>query len=210
MLRFLVAVCVVVSAASFSATRAQAAPIIHGENSLDGLGNYDLLPDTPGQEIQIFVRGNDPVQGMNFNIQIADGGPAAGGSVAGPVISAVDILTNTIFKDNNTGLGSASSVLEPQVAFFSTTTGSGTVAASGLLATVTLDTTGFFAGQSFDLVISQTVNNPTNFGPITPTAVDGTLTIIPEPAGLLPVAGSLILLLRCRSRRAAPRQGDAA
>ena len=191
-------VCLIGMVILLAAAVAPAAPIIHGANSLDGLGNYHLLPDTPDQQIQIFVRGGDPVQGVAFNIAIADGGPDAGGSVVGPMITAVDILTGTIFDGNNTGLGSAAGVLAPQIAFFSTTTATGTVPAEGLLATVTLDTTGFAAGQTFDLIVSQTVNNPTMFGAVTPTVLDGTLTMVPEPIGLLPVGG-LLLLVRRRS-----------
>lgn len=177
-----------------------AQPVIHGPDSPIALGVFELQPDTAGQSIEISVRGGQMVQGLNLNLQIADGGPEAGGAIDGPAIQSVDILTDTIFASNNTGLGSGNGVLVPQVAFFSTTTSSGTVSADGLLATVLIDTTGFFEG-TYDLVLSQTVNNPTNFAStdpaLTPTIVDGQITIVPEPATLLGLAvGGLVLACR--------------
>jgi len=72
------------------------------------VGDHVLLPDMEDQQIQIFVTPDDPitpefVQGLNFNIQVADGGPEVGGVVDGPVISDVDIITGTIFEANNLG-----------------------------------------------------------------------------------------------------------
>lgn len=192
---------------------AAAAPIIHGPENLNALGTYRLLPDTPGQEIEVFVRpdenttadsgetADDEVQGVNFNIQVGDGGPEAGRSDDGPVITAVDLFTGTIFEGNNTGLGSGAGVLVPQVAFFSTTTASGTVTADGLLATVTIDTTGFFPEDGpFGLVLSQTLNNPTNFGTVSPEITDGQIVIVPEP-GTLALFGLAGVALLHRSRR---------
>lgn len=185
---------------------ATAQPVVHGENSSSVIGTYQLWPDTSDQAIKIFVSGGQSVQGLNLNLQVADGGPEAGGSIDGPTIQSVDIFTGTIFDANNTGLGSGNGVLAPQVAFYSTTTQSGTVSAEGLLATVWIDTTGFFDG-SFDLVLSDTVNNPTNFGStdpdLTPTIVDGQITIVPEPATMLSLGlGGLALAMGRRHVRA--------
>ena len=202
---------------ALAVTAAHAEPVLHGPGNPDALGTYELLPDTPGQEIEIFVRpdenltpdageiADDEVQGVNLNIQIGDGGRDAGGSVDGPVITGVDLFSGTIFEGNNTGEGSGNGVLVPQVAFFSTTTGSGTVKADGLLATVTIDTTGFFVGDGpFDLILSQTVNNPTNFGPVNPEVTDGTLAIVPEPTSIAVFGLTGLALLR-RSRRGVRR-----
>lgn len=181
---------------------ASAQPVVHGVSSDSAIGTYELLPDTPGQTIEIFVSGGQAVQGLNFNLQIADGGPEAGGSIDGPVIESVDLFAGTIFQSNNTGLGSGNGVLVPQVAFFSTTTQSGTVSADGLLATVLIDTSSFFEG-SFDLVLSETVNSSTNFGStdpdLTPVIVDGQITIVPEPVTMLSLGiGSLALVVSRR------------
>ncbi|NJL30124.1 MAG: hypothetical protein HC898_00015 [Phycisphaerales bacterium] len=185
-------------------TLADAQPIIHGPSSATGLGNYNLLPDKPGQTISILVKGGQAVQGLNFNIQIADGGPAAGGSILGPSITAVDILTGTIFAANNTGNPQGNGILVPQVAFYSTTTASGSVAAQGLLASVTLDTTGFFAG-TFDLILSNTINSSTNFASmnpaLSPTIIDGSITLVPEPMSLMIVIGAGLMMQGRRSRR---------
>lgn len=110
------------------------------------VGEHDLLPNTPGQAVFIFVRGGDPVQGVNLNAQVEDGGTelaAFGGSIDGPAISNVDIITGTIFAGNNNG------PVNPELAFGvdfrqlelrTTTTAAGTVAADGLLATLIIDT----------------------------------------------------------------------
>ncbi|WP_428388471.1 hypothetical protein [Mucisphaera sp.] len=159
---------------TLTAVAAEAAIVLRGSSEVDRLGTFTLLEDTPEQIIEIYASSDaEPVQGLNLNVQIGDGGPEAGG-IDGPSITTVDLFTGTIFEWNNTGLGSASGVLIPQIAFYSTTTASGTVPADGLLARITIDTTGFFSDDGpFDLVLSQTLNNPTNFGPVTPTIIDG-------------------------------------
>src|SRR5687768_3460768 len=120
------------------------------------VGNHELLPNTAGQTIQIHVSGGDDVDGLNFNAQIGNGGPEVGGT-DGPNLTA-DIINGTIFAGNNTGQQDPGSV--PQVAARTTTTGQGTVDAQGVLATLTIDTTGFFTG-TFDLLLSNTLNEDT-------------------------------------------------
>ena len=68
------------------------------------VGNHDLLPNTPGQMIQIFVSDLGPLpnngqglQGENFIMDINHDTPGGG------IITAVDLLTGTIFDGNNTG-----------------------------------------------------------------------------------------------------------
>ncbi|MCP4309516.1 MAG: hypothetical protein GY788_32500, partial [bacterium] len=39
------------------------------------VGTHYLLPDTPDQIISIYVHGTDEVSGMDFNVQVANGGP---------------------------------------------------------------------------------------------------------------------------------------
>jgi hypothetical protein len=56
-------------------------------------------------------------------------------------------------------------------------------------------------------VLSDTVNNPTNFGStdpdLTPTIVDGQITIVPEPATMLSLGlGGLALAMGRRHVRA--------
>jgi hypothetical protein len=144
------------------------------------IGDHELQPDQPAQEISIFVSGGLSVQAVEFNLQVADGGAALGGQVAGPAIAGIDISSGTVFGGNNLGTDDADG-LHPdryaQIEWRSTATESGSVIADGLLATVQIDTSGFFAG-TWSLVARDTINGPTRF-PFTPTAViDGTITIV--------------------------------
>jgi len=144
------------------------------------IGSYVLQPNTPGQEIPIYVSGEWPVAGLNFNIQIGDGVVTSGGASA-PVIAQADILTGTIFAANHTGLRTGAdmqgdAVLVPQHEYQATTTTSGTVIAGGLLAIVTIDTTGFQVG-SWSLVMSSTVNGPTDFAGVAATIIDGSIVL---------------------------------
>ena len=141
-------------------------------------GDHVLLPDTPGQEIEIYVSGADAVSGVEIYVQIADGGPEAGGKIDGPSVTGADLLTDTIFAENNTG--QAGMLLVDQIAQFGTTTSSDTVDADGLLATVTIDTTGFMAtsaGNPWALMLSPTLAGNSNFPQVTTTVVNGTITI---------------------------------
>ncbi len=146
------------------------------------VGQHALLPDTPGQTVEIFVSGGFPVQGMNFNLQIADGGPTVGGSVAGPAIANLDILTGTIFATNNTGTSDQDGPFPdpyPQIEWRSTTTMQATVAAEGLLATVTIDTTGWSSG-SWVLSASETLNGSTDFTLMPAVIFDGAIIFATE------------------------------
>jgi len=147
------------------------------------VGHHVLLPDTPGQTFQVSVTGGDLVQGLNFNLQVADGGPEWGGVIDGPAIEALDILTGTIFDGNNTGTVDldggppSGSDIAPQYEGRSTTTDSGSVPASGLLATVTIDTTGFSSG-TWDLFLSNTLNGPTDFAGLPASITDGSIRVL--------------------------------
>src|SRR5437588_2317287 len=65
------------------------------------VGDYTLAPDQSNQQVQIFVHGGDAVEGLNLNVQIANGGQSPGYSISGaPVITGLDILNGTIFRAN--------------------------------------------------------------------------------------------------------------
>jgi len=152
------------------------------------VGDHELLPDTPGQVVQLFVSGGDPVQGLNFNVQVAGGGPT---------VEDVDILQGTIFDGNNTGtfdLDGPSPDPWPLWEFRSTTTASGTVSADGLLATLVLDTTGLSVG-AWDLMVSNTQNGPTDFAGTPALIIDGSLTIGGGPFAPVPEPSALFLIL---------------
>lgn len=156
--------------------------ITEGTISVDGLGSkivvgrHQLEPDAAGQQIQIFVTGNDQVHGMNFNLQVADGGPAVGGVVSGPVITAVDLVSDQemIFFGKSTQPVNPGSF--PQIALRAVTTSSGTVVADGLLATITVDTRGVAPG-TYALTMGETLNGASDFAGVPIDIVEGSITI---------------------------------
>jgi len=164
------------------------------------LETYFLQPDTAGQTITLHVTGDTAVQGLNFNATIADGGlEFPGGSIDGPTFQSVDLIAGTIFAGNNAGQTDNASI--PQFISASVTTQSGTVVSDGLLATLTIDTTGFFSG-GFGLTLSEPGGaGETNFAG-TPIDIvgDGQL-VIPEPGAAAMSLGLLVGLLGRRRHR---------
>jgi len=114
---------------------ALAAPIID-------VGTYYLLPYGE-KTIAITVSGGDQVGGLDFYIQVADGGAVNDGSATKPKITGIDIIgPGTLFSQSNRG---AQPVSLPGGLIWSdwTITKPGvTLAATGTLAYVTIDTTG--------------------------------------------------------------------
>ena len=140
------------------------------------------------------------VEGLNFNVQVADGGTdaAVGGSIDGPKIQSVNLVTGTIFDGNNTG--QVDTLTLPQVSANTVTTSTGMIAADGLLATIEVDTTGFMEG-TFDLRVGDTRNGPSDFAGIPIQITDGSLSVVPEPVGLgLAFFGAAALFSVCRRR----------
>ncbi len=159
------------------------------------LGNYLLLPNTPNQTIPVYVSGGAMVSGVNFNLQVGDGGPASGGT-PGPVFTKLDFVTNSIFQFDYSDPVDEGSVPQVLTEYILTANNGDVVSADGLLATVTIDTTGFFPGQAFPLLIANTLNGPTSFSdaPIPGTMTNGLITIVPEPSSIaLLAAGGIVL-----------------
>jgi len=90
------------------------------------------------------VSGGTAVSGVNFNAEVNNGGPANGGTL-GPSITGVNLVSGTIFASNNSGQQNATSTPSQ---FYSglVITNSGTVNASGTLATMTFDPSNFIGG----------------------------------------------------------------
>ncbi len=180
------------------------------------VGHWILDPNTAGQEIELYVTGGDAVDGVDFFLQVADGGPEApGGSIDGPAITDVDILgppdrpgnEPTIFSGNNTGEAAGGSLL-PQFWQSGTSTDSGTVTADDRLATVTIDTSGFTSG-SWELKMTGTLMGDSTFRSpppgVTTSITNGSISIatngIPEPSTLLLLVLGTFSLLSRRDRR---------
>jgi len=164
------------------------------------VGNHLLQPNTPGQTIQIMVStdAGDRAGGCNLNAEIAGGGPAYGGEF-GPAITAVNMETGTVFAGQAEDANDIGSLA--QMATYSIVTTSGTVLADGLLATLTIDTTGFTTpGSTWTLELGQTLNGPTDFAPTPVIITEGTIEIIPEPT-TLSLLGLIGLPLLRRQRR---------
>jgi hypothetical protein len=159
--------------AGFDGSAARAAAVI--------AGTHVLAPNMPGQQVPILVTGSDAVSGIDFFIQVGDGGTTVGGDDTGPRITQVDLVSGTIFASNNTGV-----FLDPAPLIWgaTTTTATGSVSANGVLATLTIDTTGMFVGQ-FDLVLNPPSTGPTAFADpgITTSLINGSLSIgdLPPP-----------------------------
>ncbi len=152
------------------------------------VGDHPLKPNLAGQKLMIYVTGGQSVSGLDLFAQIGDGGPELVNlglppGTRGPVIAGVDLKTDTIFRaipDQPIDLGSL-----PQVANWSVSlSGGGNVSAEGLLATITVDTTGLFEG-TWNLSLTDVLpDHP--FGPLTSTFANelahisnGTINIVP-------------------------------
>jgi Dockerin type I domain len=120
------------------------------------LGRVVVKPDTPGQRIGVSVSGGEQVAAVELYAQIGDGGAFNGGSGTRPVFREVDLVTGTIFQNNNTGQTADNRGL---VINAGTVTNSGSVAAAGLLARLTVDTTGQTTPQSFPFILTNVAPN---------------------------------------------------
>jgi hypothetical protein len=118
-----------------------------------------LQPNLAGQQVQFLVSGIDSIAGEDLTFEINDG-------TSGPTITAVNILTGTIFAANNTGQNGfgipTSGTYTGRVAIASTTTNSGTVVDNGLLATLTISTVGMSSG-SLQINVLNTINGNSDF-----------------------------------------------
>jgi hypothetical protein len=171
-----------------------------GATPVIDVGTHALPGDTPDQQIALLVSGGDLVAGLNLLLQIGDGGSALGGvDGSAPRIQDISITVGTLFADNNTGRVFDDPATN-QLWEIHTTTSSGTVSASGIVALLTLDTTGFMSG-TYPLLLSNIGGDPnadTDFAGIPITILNGSITV-PEPACMLVPLG--LYLLRPRHRR---------
>ena len=152
---------VLLSVVALLAGAAHAAPSIT-------VGTHVLRPEWAGQIIELHVTGGDEVQGLELIAQIGD-------ATAGPQFQDANILDGTIFDGNNPGLFGGSYV-DPRQLYLGVVTTSGTVAADGLLATLTLDTHGAAEGQ-YALSLASSIEGATNFAGIAADLIDGWIIV---------------------------------
>ena len=160
------------------------------------VGDHVLAPGVPGQTVLINVSGGDPVMATDVTAQVADGGPSVGGAVVGPFFGArPDLITGTIFAGNNTGqqdqypnATSTPSTYGPGLQDYAgaVITNSGSVPASGLLATYFFDSTGIASGV-YPLLMSNIQHGnqtgTTDFG-LTPANITNGNLIVSIPGDL--------------------------
>lgn len=193
------------------------------------VGSHTLLPDTPNQKIEIHVEpesGDPLVSVINMYVQVGDGGPEQiyaepYGTIDGPTITYVQLVDDsrtpgyddfhteelgpTVFGATGNWYHMGDHGVLPQI-YLEETVRAGTTA-DGLLAILTIDTTGFFETDGpWPLILGNTVANPPTqlvdgaSEPIPLTIIDGQIQInIPEPStlALLMLGGLGVLLHFC-------------
>lgn len=188
----------VVVVGALAATDAGAAVINVGSNTVP--------QNATSAQVNISVTGGDAVTGFNLAAVLGNG-TAAG---AEPTFTSVSFAGGTIWDaaaNTVTGGPVAGAPQDAQASVVFNSAGTST-AANGLLVKLFINTTGFAPGSTFPLRLgSNEIGNSTFIpsgtgGTVTPTIVNGTITVVPEPA-VAGVAGlaSLGLLAR-RHRRA--------
>ena len=175
------------------------------------VGNHALQANTAGQTVPIYVTGIEPntVNGITLSVMIGGGGPAYGGT-AGPTITDIDFDSGpTIWVPPSvpTGHNAAATYFDGQLASATFLTVSGFVTAtSGLVATLTIDMTGFGGVYSLELIgtaLEENVGNTDFIGQnFVSSITNGTVGWVPEPGsmvlGLIGLAGFTLVAVRKR------------
>ncbi len=185
-----------------TAARAQALSIV--------VGKHKLLPNTPGQRIAIYVTGGELVNGMSLSVSVNNGGAEYGGK-PGPLITGIDVDAGPTIWNQHPGHNPPSISNEGQLWNVNFLTVDGYVSAEGLLATLKIDTTGFFGEHTLELsggTISETLGDTQFLGQdleltiINGSFGDGTGQLGMRAVGLPTVAvlAAAVMLMRRRRR----------
>lgn len=149
-------------------------------------GNSQSVRLVGGQAVQIvefYASGEGIfVDGLEFNIQIDDGGSDLGGTSIGPVISSIDLVTGTIFQVASPEQQDVETLMRARQ---STVDTAFAVEANGLIATVAFNTTESPIGQ-YDLLLLGVAGqfNTTFFNVGVPLAADvrnGNMNVVAIP-----------------------------
>lgn len=159
------------------------------------IGNYSTSSNFI--TIPVLISGGEQVKDMGGLIVVGNGGTLAS-FPAVPTISAID-YTGSIWTGAPGGfVTSIAAPLPKEIAFpsVSLNTSGQSVAASGLLLNFTLDLTGFPVGSTYGLSLQYPSSQDTTFtldngNEITPTFVNGSISIVPEPSSLMLVVAAL-------------------
>jgi hypothetical protein len=157
--------------------------------------NVGTIEAQPGEikTFSISVTGGGAVQGLDFYIQIGDGGTANSGVGTKPVITDVDIVgLGTLFNASNVGQTNAfTSDLLWAASTTTDTSKASYLDASGVIAFVTIDTAGTTVGESYPLLLSGVAKGAfgepgvdTGFAGVPAAITNGQINIVPEPATL--------------------------
>ena len=170
------------------------------EAAVIDVGNHLLAPNLSGQQVELYVAGGEQIAGIDFFAQVGDGGPelvnvGLPAGTDGPEITAVDLKSGTIFAP--TGAQQVEQqrfgveqVFFAAVAISDPPPAAQTVAASGLFARLTVDTTGLTEG-TFDLLLADVLPE-IDGGPFATRLVadDGNLHPLTIINGTLSISGS--------------------
>jgi hypothetical protein len=178
-------------------------------------GNHVLLPNTPGQVIDILISTDaaDGINALDLYMDVNGGNPAA------PVITNYNTQAlPTIWGAAATTHSVYGPPYEPPPPTLVFATGvflnnsASNVPASGILAQLEIDTTGFFPGDGpWPLRLEnndwgETVTGNSS-GPLLFVRVDGEISIVPEPSSvvlaLFAAAAMGAVVIRRRARKAA-------